>query len=49
MIEEEWIFRSALVCYREGEDVPKIRSVVKVMMIRVIVSMPMNQARWRTW
>ena len=24
------------------------RSVVKVMMIRVIVSMPMNQARWRT-
>jgi hypothetical protein len=24
VVEEEWLFRSALVCYREGGDVPKM-------------------------
>ena len=23
-VEEEWLFRSAIVCYREGGDVPKM-------------------------
>ena len=48
-VEEEWLFRSAIVFIgREGMCLRCGGSVVKVMMIHVIVSMPMTQAWWRT-